>query len=285
VRKVLDVGTELTGRMANRTSQDFDPSKEPVDGEEELDTKKKTKRTRSMDVPPRLKHILGARNTALGEELEVEDPLHERANEQEESDKKSKIDAIWAQLNARTNPTPTTASTQGNTNGPTTKSISTAGETQKQGREGGSREKADMKAAAKEALQALKQQEEGLAPGQIYVKDVRRFAGQKVELQKAVEGAPENADEGLKKRRKTSNLGSIIEQLGSGKKISVVDKSRYDWQGYKKDEKLDEELETYKKSSNKYLDKVHFLKQAEYKEYERERDQRLNSDVRNRGRL
>mmetsp|Transcript_7711 Transcript_7711/g.47743 ORF Transcript_7711/g.47743 Transcript_7711/m.47743 type:complete len:143 (+) Transcript_7711:894-1322(+) len=142
-----------------------------------------------------------------------------------------------------------------------------------------------MKAAAKEALQALKQQEEGLAPGQIYVKDVRRFAGQKVELQKAVEGAPENADEGLKKRRKTSNLGSIIEQLGSGKKISVVDKSRYDWQGYKKDEKLDEELETYKKSSNKYLDKVHFLKQAEYKEYERERDQRLNSDVRNRGRL
>lgn len=220
----------------------------------------------------------------------MKDPLHQQAKEQEESEKKSKIDAIWAQLNARTTSTPTTAATttnsmQGNTNMPATTSVSSAKDAQKQGREEGNGEKVDVKSAAKAALEALKQQDEGLAPGQIYVKDVRRFAGQKVELQKAVEGASENADKGLNKRRKTSNLGSIIEQLGSGKKISVVDKSRYDWQGYKKDEKLDEELETYKKSSNKYLDKVHFLKQAEYKEYERERDQRLNSDVRNRGRL
>lgn len=51
--KVLDVGTELTGRMSYQTSQDFDPSKEPLDEEEELETTKKTKRNRSMDVPPR----------------------------------------------------------------------------------------------------------------------------------------------------------------------------------------------------------------------------------------
>lgn len=51
--KVPDVGTELTGRMAEQTSQDFDPSKEPVDEEEELETTKKTTRNRSTDVPPR----------------------------------------------------------------------------------------------------------------------------------------------------------------------------------------------------------------------------------------
>ena len=50
--RVPDEVTELTGRMADQTSQDFDPSKEPVD-EEELETTKKTKRNRSTDVPPR----------------------------------------------------------------------------------------------------------------------------------------------------------------------------------------------------------------------------------------
>ena len=45
------------------------------------------------------------------------------------------------------------------------------------------------------------------------------------------------------------------------------------------------ELEEYKKSGDKYLDRVDFLKRAELREYEKERDARLGADVRNRGRL
>lgn len=37
--------------------------------------------------------------------------------------------------------------------------------------------------------------------------------------------------------------------------------------------------------SKQYLDKQAFLKDAELREYELERDRRLGSDVRNRGRL
>ena len=48
---------------------------------------------------------------------------------------------------------------------------------------------------------------------------------------------------------------------------------------------VEDELETYKKSSNKYLDKVDFLKRTELKEYEMERDARLGGDIRSRGRL
>ncbi len=48
---------------------------------------------------------------------------------------------------------------------------------------------------------------------------------------------------------------------------------------------VDEELEGYKKSGDKCLDKVDFLKRAELRQYEKERDQRLSQDMRSRGRL
>lgn len=47
---------------------------------------------------------------------------------------------------------------------------------------------------------------------------------------------------------------------------------------------VDEELTVYNKSSDKYLEKVDFLKRAELREYEIERDKRLGSDARTRGR-
>jgi hypothetical protein len=48
---------------------------------------------------------------------------------------------------------------------------------------------------------------------------------------------------------------------------------------------VEDELEAYKKSSDKYLDKVDFLKRAELREYEKERDSRMAGDIRSRGRL
>lgn len=48
---------------------------------------------------------------------------------------------------------------------------------------------------------------------------------------------------------------------------------------------VEEELEGYKKSGDKYLDKVDFLQRAELRQYEQERDQRLSQDMRSRGRL
>ncbi len=48
---------------------------------------------------------------------------------------------------------------------------------------------------------------------------------------------------------------------------------------------VEEELEAYKKSGDKYLDKVDFLKRSELRQYEKERDARLAGDIRSRGRL
>lgn len=68
--------------------------------------------------------------------------------------------------------------------------------------------------------------------------------------------------------------------------VNVLDKSRSDWKDLKKgNQGLEEELETHKKSNDQYLDKVNFLHRASVKEHEKERDERLASDVRTRGRL
>ena len=88
-----------------------------------------------------------------------------------------------------------------------------------------------------------------------------------------------------KEAEKKSGLDSVLASIQNTKKVTVMDKSRDDWGHLKKsDAQLEEELEAYKKSGAKYLDKVDFLKRSELREYEAERDQRLQNDMRTRGR-
>lgn len=77
----------------------------------------------------------------------------------------------------------------------------------------------------------------------------------------------------------------MLQSMAGAKKVNVLDKTRHDWSGFKRDNaEVEAELEGYKKSSDKYLDKVEFLQRAELREYEAERDKRLASDIRTRGR-
>ena len=65
----------------------------------------------------------------------------------------------------------------------------------------------------------------------------------------------------------------------------MLDKSKMDWQKVKQsDAALEEELEAHKRSAGQYLDRREFLGRAELREYELERDKRLASDIRTRGR-
>ena len=66
----------------------------------------------------------------------------------------------------------------------------------------------------------------------------------------------------------------------------MLDKTKMDWQEYKAtDAAVEEELEAHKRSGAQYLDRQEFLQRTELREYEIERDKRLASDVRTRGRL
>lgn len=75
--------------------------------------------------------------------------------------------------------------------------------------------------------------------------------------------------------------------IGAGpKKANLIDKSADDWKGFKdSNSEVKDELNLHGKSSDKYLEKQAFLKKAELTEYEKQRDARLQSDMRTRGRL
>ncbi|KAJ9563498.1 hypothetical protein OSB04_008658 [Centaurea solstitialis] len=112
--------------------------------------------------------------------------------------------------------------------------------------------------------------------GKIEVREVRDFAGESIEVKKLVDA---NTKEASSEKEKGAGGGSavdaILEQIRKKPKLSVLDKTKKDWGEFKEENRLDEELETYKKSGNQYLDKVSFLQRADYREYERERDARL----------
>lgn len=123
----------------------------------------------------------------------------------------------------------------------------------------------------------------------VAVTETRKFAGKEIEVtvhvDKDSKAAAKLAEKAAKKQV-MSGLDKFLAELETKKKVNIIDKSKMDWDALKaSDQKMEEELEMHKKSSNRYLDKVDFLKKAELREYEIERDKRLQGDVRLRGRI
>lgn len=121
----------------------------------------------------------------------------------------------------------------------------------------------------------------------VVVQEERKFAGENVIIEKKVDKDSKEAAKAAGKKVEMTNLQKLVKSLKKGNKVSIVDKTKADWDKWKSQQEhhVQEELEAYKKSSNKYLDRQDFLKRAELREYERQRDARLASDVRTRGRL
>eukprot|EP00890_Picochlorum_soloecismus_P001477 jgi/Picsp_1/232/NSC_00231-R1_protein len=150
----------------------------------------------------------------------------------------------------------------------------------------------DAKNIAEIANKALKAVKEACASapsihGMITIEETRRFAGKDITVQRDVE---KDSKEAKKVQHgappKQEGLDALIASIAPTKKVTVLDKSKSDWKSFKnKDEEIQEELEVHKKSGSTYLEKKDFLSRADYAEYERERDRKLASDVRNRGRL
>ncbi|CAN8255656.1 unnamed protein product [Cochlearia groenlandica] len=118
--------------------------------------------------------------------------------------------------------------------------------------------------------------------GKIEITEVKDFAGQEIEVKRLVEA---ESKEALEKGNRGSSSSSssapsavdaVLEQIKKKQKLSVLDKTKKDWGEYKEENKgVEDELDKYKKSSDKYLDKVSFLERADYRQFEKERDARL----------
>ncbi|KAG2483019.1 hypothetical protein HYH03_018099 [Edaphochlamys debaryana] len=130
----------------------------------------------------------------------------------------------------------------------------------------------------------------GSRAGKVAITETRRFAGKDIQVTVMVDRDSKEAQKAAARASApvapSSGLDALLAEVEKKKKVSVLDKTKADWSTYKRAHMdVDEELEMHKKGADQYLDKQNFLKRAELREYEKERDARLASDVRTRGRL
>ena len=147
---------------------------------------------------------------------------------------------------------------------------------------------ADALAAAEAALAgAVSAAAPARDHGRVAVTETRRFAGKDVAVTRVVgEADAAKAAAAAAAAAKAAGLDAVLASLDAARKVSAVDKTRADWDGFKAARKgVDAELEDYKKSGSAHVARLEFLKRAEMAEYEADRDARLGADVRNRGRL
>jgi len=100
------------------------------------------------------------------------------------------------------------------------------------------------------------------------------FAGEIVEITKEVTLDKTPSATIVSPKQKKGNLDQLLSSIGKPKKISTIQKSAIDWEGFKKKEGLEEELEEQSKGG--YLEKRAFLQRTDLREFERERAIRMS---------
>ncbi|CAL9104760.1 unnamed protein product [Musa acuminata var. zebrina] len=134
-----------------------------------------------------------------------------------------------------------------------------------------------LAAAALSAVKDVASATTAAGSGKVEITEVRDFAGLEIEVKKLVDPDSKEAAEKAKvPGAPPTALDTILEQIKKKPKLSVLDKTKKDWSSFKDENKgMEEELDSYKKSSNQYLDKVSFLQRTDHREFEHERDARL----------
>lgn len=79
------------------------------------------------------------------------------------------------------------------------------------------------------------------------------------------------------KRPPIGGLSSVLGQIGKKSKLSVLEKSKLDWNNFKKEEGIEEDLKTYNKGKNGYLEKQDFLQRTDLRQFEIEKTMRSSS--------
>ncbi|XP_074864459.1 craniofacial development protein 1 isoform X3 [Carettochelys insculpta] len=122
------------------------------------------------------------------------------------------------------------------------------------------------------------------------------FAGEEVRVTKEVDAASKEAKSFLKQQEKEkaqtatptslptvsgvkrpSGMSSLLGKIGSKKqKMSTLEKSRLDWESFKEEEGIGEELAIHNRGKEGYIDRKAFLGRVDHRQFEIERDLRLS---------
>uniref|UniRef100_A0A914X1L4 Craniofacial development protein 1 n=1 Tax=Plectus sambesii TaxID=2011161 RepID=A0A914X1L4_9BILA len=109
------------------------------------------------------------------------------------------------------------------------------------------------------------------------VTDVFDFAGEEVRVERVVK-EPAKADldkpADASKRKAVGGLAGAVSLLTKKQKLSTLAKSSLDWDSYKRDHNIEQDLQTHNRGKDGFLEKQDFLLRADYRQFEAERDAR-----------
>lgn len=111
-----------------------------------------------------------------------------------------------------------------------------------------------------------------ILPKKKTVTQVKRFAGTNVTIQTTVEDKPSSSSKPSKKA--ATGLDLVLDQLDGPNKISTVAKTSADWDRFKGDRGLEEELEKKAQGKDAFLVKKDFLDRVDHRRFEQERTER-----------
>jgi len=94
------------------------------------------------------------------------------------------------------------------------------------------------------------------------------------ELPTAEQNTPSLLVPGIK-RPSSGGLSSVLGKIGKKQKISVLEKSKIDWDGFKEKEGISDELKIHNRGKEGYLERQAFLQRTDYRQFEHERSLRL----------
>ena len=111
------------------------------------------------------------------------------------------------------------------------------------------------------------------AEARLTLPDVQKSTHESESTTEATRG-PSSRGRGAKRIAGLGGISSVLGQLGKKAKISTLEKSKLDWDNFKKEEKIDEEINTHNKGKDGYLERQDFLQRADVRQFEIEKQLR-----------
>ncbi|XP_049778343.1 craniofacial development protein 1 isoform X1 [Schistocerca cancellata] len=139
----------------------------------------------------------------------------------------------------------------------------------------------------------MKQEENRERENKVTITKVYEFAGEEVKVTKEVPVDSVEAKTAATKPHSTSlspapaagrgqgkargGLSSVLGMIGNKKqKLGTLEKSKLDWDRFKKAEGIEEELQTHNRGRDGYLDKLDFLQRTDIRQFELEKQLRTS---------
>lgn len=106
------------------------------------------------------------------------------------------------------------------------------------------------------------------------VQEVKRFAGKNIVVQRKVAPSKAAAKSGTRKKDPPKGLDSLLKEISGPSKLSTVAKTSADWDSFKVDTGIDDQLEQQAQSKDAFLVKKDFLNRVDHRQFEHERSKR-----------